>query len=305
MVVKNSFITFLTMETLRSKQLFRMIFMSKPKKESIPEEWTIISVAAVIGYSLATIPHDDILSTLLVLAGLIIINTVIWRILGLDITYKREPRIRKWKLVQKCKLGLFIFLLITMFGGSFENGGFIIVLLGSLYLTLPKVWRNSYRSTIPNKRTRKKSQRFLGMDEIDRMSGTEFELLIAKLYDAFGYFTEVTPPSGDFGADVLTVKNKTKTAIQAKCYGEGRAIGVEAVNEVVGGAGYWNATRKIVITNQYFTNAAIESAKRNDVILVNRDGLQVLLKKYRNALETKQNDRLLSFFKRKIKFKLR
>jgi restriction system protein len=58
------------------------------------------------------------------------------------------------------------------------------------------------------------------MEEIDRMEGIEFEVFLSKLYDALGYFAEVTPPSGDFGADVITVKEKVKTVIQAKCYGE-------------------------------------------------------------------------------------
>jgi HJR/Mrr/RecB family endonuclease len=56
----------------------------------------------------------------------------------------------------------------------------------------------------------------------------------------------VTPQAGDFGADVITVKDKTKTVIQAKCFGEGQSVGVEAINEVCGGAGYWNAQNKVV-----------------------------------------------------------
>jgi hypothetical protein len=35
---------------------------------------------------------------------------------------------------------------------------------------------------------------------------------------------------------VITVKDKTKTVIQAKCFGEGQSVGVEAINEVCGGA---------------------------------------------------------------------
>lgn len=118
----------------------------------------------------------------------------------------------------------------------------------------------------------------VALEEIDKMDGTEFEVFIAKLYDALGYFSEVTPPSGDFGADVLTVTGKTKTAIQVKCYCNGRTVGVEAINEVLGGAGYSNAQRKMVITNRYYTKAAIQSAERNNVELINRDGLLPLLK---------------------------
>ncbi|WP_163103075.1 restriction endonuclease [Peribacillus alkalitolerans] len=119
------------------------------------------------------------------------------------------------------------------------------------------------------------------------MNGRQFELFLSKLYDGLGCFSEVTPPTGDFGTDVITVKDKTKTVIQAKCYGEGQNVGVEAINEVCSGTGYWNAQKKIVITNRYYSKAAILSAKRNNVKLIDRDGLQLLLREYQDSMENK------------------
>ncbi|WP_052404874.1 restriction endonuclease [Bacillus rubiinfantis] len=79
-------------------------------------------------------------------------------------------------------------------------------------------------------------------------------------FDAFftcqihqGYHVEVTNPSGDFGGDLLLRKRKEKAVVQAKRYGEDKKVGVDAINEVVGAAGYYNATKKIVITNRYYT----------------------------------------------------
>lgn len=95
---------------------------------------------------------------------------------------------------------------------------------------------------------------------------------------------------------MITVKEKVKTVIQAKCYGEGKTVGVEAINEVCGGAGYWKAQKKMVITNRYFTQSAILSAKRNQVKLIDREGLQNLLHEYREALEQNHLHRLLPFF---------
>jgi HJR/Mrr/RecB family endonuclease len=97
----------------------------------------------------------------------------------------------------------------------------------------------------------------------------------------------VTPQAGDFGADVITVKEKTKNVIQAKCFGENQSVGVEAINEVCGDAGYWNAQNKVVITNRYFTKSAILSAEKNNVKLINRDGVQLFLREYRECLGNK------------------
>jgi hypothetical protein len=73
---------------------------------------------------------------------------------------------------------------------------------------------------------------------------------------------------------------------------------LEAVNEVLGGAGVWKAHRKIVITNRYFTKKAVISADSNNVQLIDRDGLQLLLQEYRETLEAKQFSRFLPFLKR-------
>ncbi|WP_081810718.1 restriction endonuclease [Bacillus sp. UNC438CL73TsuS30] len=65
---------------------------------------------------------------------------------------------------------------------------------------------------------------------------------------------------------------KEKTVVQAKRYGEDK-VGVDAINEVDGAAGYYNATKKIVITNRYYTEVAKMSCKRNRVTLFYRDDL--------------------------------
>ncbi|BDH61475.1 hypothetical protein MTP04_16050 [Lysinibacillus sp. PLM2] len=125
-----------------------------------------------------------------------------------------------------------------------------------------------------------------------QIQGKEFEVFLAKLFDEMGYYSEVTPHN-DFGIDVIIIKDKIKTGIQAKCYGEGRTIGVEAVNEVCGGAGVWNVQKKMVITNRYFTKNAFITAKSNNIELIDRDGLQLLIQKYK---EIKEEKSIFSFF---------
>ncbi|MFB7642900.1 restriction endonuclease [Peribacillus butanolivorans] len=71
--------------------------------------------------------------------------------------------------------------------------------------------------------------------------------------------------------------------VQAKRYGEYKKVGVDAINEVVGAAGYYNATKKIVITNRYYTDAAKIPGKRNGVTLLDRDDLVRMLNQYTDA----------------------
>ncbi|MGE7649139.1 restriction endonuclease [Peribacillus frigoritolerans] len=51
----------------------------------------------------------------------------------------------------------------------------------------------------------------------------------------------------------------------------------------VGATGYNNATKKIVITNRYYTDAAKITGKRNGVTLLDRDDLVRMLNQYNDA----------------------
>lgn len=52
--------------------------------------------------------------------------------------------------------------------------------------------------------------RLQGLNNIDSMSGVEFESAIALLYERNGYKVQLTPGSGDFGADVIVEKRGKK-----------------------------------------------------------------------------------------------
>jgi hypothetical protein len=233
----------------------------------------------------------------------IVLNIGLWRLLKLHLAYRRTKKIQYWTLWQKSKFVIYIFFTLMMFAQGVVGGIlYLVFFLGLVFFILRSIWNwfKSFTGSLPSLsfRTHTNHESF-SIDHIDQMNGTDFETFIAELYDTLGYFSEVTPPSGDFGADVITVKDKTKTAIQTKCYGDGRTVGIEAINEVLGGAGYWNATRKMVITNRYFTKAAISSAERNNVELIDREGLKKLLQEYHDTLEEKFNFGFLPKWKTK------
>ena len=110
------------------------------------------------------------------------------------------------------------------------------------------------------------------IDDIDLMSGEEFELFISNLFKILGYKTQLTKATGDQGIDVIATKVKLKIAIQTKCYS--KPVGNHAIMEAVAGAKYYNADKIMVITNNYFTKSACELASVNNVILWDRTKLK-------------------------------
>jgi hypothetical protein len=167
--------------------------------------------------------------------------------MGLHLALKRTKKVKYWTFAQKCKLTLYLFVTLMMFAPHNIIGGLLYLsfFIGFIYLIFKGFYHWFKDINFLNSSSEHTKVNLVAIEEIDRMDGRQFELFLSKLYDGLGYFSEVTPQAGDFGADVITVKDKTKTAIQAKCFGECQSVGVEAINEVCGGAGYWNAKNKV------------------------------------------------------------
>jgi restriction system protein len=195
--------------------------------------------------------------------------------------------IRYWRLRNKIILVLALYLLIVGLSDIAANPVLRLVInllfLGVFFVSIGLGLRWIYhvcKALIFNI----KPTNLIGpIEDVDKMSGHEFEHFLAPVFRSQGYHVEVTSPSGDFGGDLILKKRKEKSVVQAKRYGEDKKVGVDAVNEVVGAAGYYNAIKKIVITNRYYTDAAKVSAKRNGVILLDRDDLVRMINQYNHA----------------------
>jgi HJR/Mrr/RecB family endonuclease/uncharacterized protein (DUF697 family) len=109
------------------------------------------------------------------------------------------------------------------------------------------------------------------IDRVDRMTGEEFEEFLACCFRNLGYAVEMTPKTGDFGADLILYKAGKKTVIQAKRY-QGK-VGNSAVQEVVSAVKYYGAQDAIAITNSKFTSNAHKLAQANGVQLWGREQL--------------------------------
>lgn len=114
--------------------------------------------------------------------------------------------------------------------------------------------------------------------DYDSMDGWQFEEFCAKLLERNGYEdVSVTSGSGDFGADVIAYKERRKYVIQCKNYSS--KVGNKAVQEIYSAKAYYKADFAAVMTNNYFTEHAIEHAKGTNVILWDKDILDEMIRK--------------------------
>jgi restriction system protein len=122
-----------------------------------------------------------------------------------------------------------------------------------------------------------------GILDIDKMTPVEFEERLIILFTNLGYKAERTvrgPTKPDYGVDLIVEIDNTRYAVQAKCYNyKNDTVKEKAVQEAYAGKNYYNCTEAMVVTNSYFTKAAIKLALSDDIQLWNRDMLiNVLLK---------------------------
>jgi HJR/Mrr/RecB family endonuclease len=116
-----------------------------------------------------------------------------------------------------------------------------------------------------------------GIDGIE--SGYDFEEYVAVVLRRNGYRNiRATPKSGDYGADIIAVKDGDKYAIQCKLYG--KPVGVKAIQEVYSAMQYYECQVSIVATNSGFSKNAVNLANSTNTILWDRNTLiEMALKK--------------------------
>jgi restriction system protein len=90
-----------------------------------------------------------------------------------------------------------------------------------------------------------------------------------------GYQVELTPTTGDYGADLLLLKQGEHVAVQAKCYTG--SVGVSAVQEALSGMAYYQCQSAWVVTTGNFTPNAVELSKKSNVRLIDSTGMGKLI----------------------------
>lgn len=113
-------------------------------------------------------------------------------------------------------------------------------------------------------------------DELDEMEGLDFEYYCAELLRNRGFIeVEVTKSSGDYGIDILAEKEGITYAIQCKRYNA--PVGVKAVQEAYAGRDFYDRMVGCVLTNQYFTQPAVDAAQKLKILLWDRDYLEEMI----------------------------
>lgn len=141
-----------------------------------------------------------------------------------------------------------------------------LVLLLELVLALVYAFKDSIK-----KRIRNRNLATSRIQEIDAMDGVTFEYFLQAHFEKLGYKVKTTPKSSDYGADLILTKDGIKTVVQAKRY-KGK-VGVAAIQQAYASMGFYKASRCMVITNSYYTSQARTLAKKNGVILWDRETL--------------------------------
>lgn len=243
--------------------------------------------------------QDDGTTTSLFVVFLIAINIGLFRTMQLHKPLQCTHRIRYWSFKDKSIFCLYLFLIVLMLAELIPYGQILIIVffIGLIHIGFRPVKNQIRNLDLSFLTNRTSNQLQTTIEDIDQMDGLEFEKFLADLYTALGYNTELTSHT-DYGIDVIISKDNIKAGIQAKCYGEGRTVGVEAVNQVCGGSGVHEIQKKIIITNRYYTRQALFSAQFHHIEMINRDGLIRLLMKYEQARVQKRSFGLLSFFNR-------
>ncbi|MFC6990314.1 restriction endonuclease [Haloplanus sp. GCM10025708] len=102
------------------------------------------------------------------------------------------------------------------------------------------------------------------------MDNYAFEMLIADVWEGFGYDTTVSQESNDKGLDVMAIHRETgeRVAIQAKCYAGSNRIGRPAVQQYSSLYQQENADRVYIVSTGYYTDTAIESGRELGVGLI-------------------------------------
>jgi HJR/Mrr/RecB family endonuclease len=121
------------------------------------------------------------------------------------------------------------------------------------------------------------------LDDVDEMTGWEFERWLERFFEQLGFAVERTPYRGDFGADFVLKWNGTRIAVQAKRTSQ--LVGLRAVQEVVAAKAYYECDQAMVVTNSYYTEQALILARANNVRMRSRDDLAEKAAGFRNLGE--------------------
>jgi restriction system protein len=154
-----------------------------------------------------------------------------------------------------------VFFIVYMITKSFETS-FAIGIIGFIFsITYLIIRKKKYNDKV------RKSK----IQDVDTMTGVQFEYFLKLIYSQKGYKVQTTKVTGDYGADLVMTAGDKRIVVQAKRYS--KRVGIKAIQEVVSSIAFYKATEGWAVTNNEFTDAAVQLAKANGIKLIERNEL--------------------------------
>ena len=185
-------------------------------------------------------------------------------------------------VILTCLLLVALLLAVPQLGKSLDQSQLLVYVLAGIvvFFGIGLLWwivRDYWRR-----------RRALQIDDIDVMTGVEFEQYVGDILKTRGLHIEYTKASGDYGGDIVARKDGKKYCIQLKRYNH--AVAQEAVREAIAAKAYYTCTEPMVVTNNQFTKAAQELARVNHTILIDRDKLLKWMVEFQDGKKHPTND---------------
>jgi restriction system protein len=102
-------------------------------------------------------------------------------------------------------------------------------------------------------------------------NGRGYELYVAGILRNGGWDTQVTPQSGDHGADIIATKDGRRVAVQCKFFSS--KVGNSSVQEIYSAKDFYECHSAVVVSNAEYSRAARKIASSLSVALLHHDML--------------------------------
>ena len=176
---------------------------------------------------------------------------------------------RRSKTITSSPAGIAVLAVIGLFV-AYPLAGIALLALGA---AAAGAW---YAGQQREARQRRERQLGYGLEDLDELSGTDFEAWVTAMLESGGIPAENIRDRGDFGVDVVADVDGVRVGIQVKRLSS--SVGNSAVQEALAGSSYHDCTLAAVVTQSRFTSAARAQAERArvPVLLIGREEIHDL-----------------------------
>jgi hypothetical protein len=124
-------------------------------------------------------------------------------------------------------------------------------------------------------------------------TGPDYEVYVAGILRAGDWQAELTPRTGDHGADIIATRDGKRVAVQCKFYSS--PVGNKSVQEIYSAKDFYACDAAVVVSNAEYTRHARKIAASLNVALLHHDMLIQVLNDVRpedDALHISSGDRV-------------